>query len=204
MASSGSVPWSSQRVCQRRVRRSGVLPVLMSAQAPVRSSRSAFGSPSSRTQPPWSSRWAQFRSRFRPWTKVWVPDSPRLRLSTTVSTGTPSAQLIPAPRQITASATQNQDLRAWRVEPRPLRCWPRAAYVPSVVPPTQRASGRAVPHSPPSRSARRLVETVVPGRRYQSTVGQNQSVYWSLAPDHQLTVPAPVCQPRGFSPLPHS
>lgn len=62
--------------------------------------------------------------------------------------------------------------------------------MPSVVPPTQRVSGRAVPHSPPSRSASRLVETVVPGSRYQSTVGQNQSVYWSPVPSaHQLTMP---------------
>ncbi|CAM5227000.1 hypothetical protein STENM36S_07133 [Streptomyces tendae] len=46
----------------------------------------------------------------------------------------------------------------------------------------------------------------MPGSRYQSTVGQNQSVYWSvLVPfAHQVSMPAPVCQPRGFSPLPHS
>ncbi len=127
------------------------------------------------------------------------------RLSTTVSTGTPSAQVIPAPRQITASATQNHDLRARRVEPRPFRCWPTEAYSPSVTPPTQRASGFGSPHSPPARSGSRRVETVVPGSRYQSTVGQNQSVYWPPCPGtHQESIPAPVCQPREFSPLPHS
>ncbi len=94
-----------------------------------------------------------------------MPEGPRLRLSTIVSGSVPSRAVIPAPRQTIASAAQNQDLRASSVEPRPLRCWPTAAYSPSVTPPTQRTAGRGAPQPPPWLSARGTGETVVPGSR---------------------------------------
>ncbi len=129
-----------------------------------------------------------------------------MRLSTTDSTGTPSAHRIPAPRQTIVSARKNQDLRAVSVLSSPRRCWPTDANSPSVVPPTQAASGRAAPQAPPVASASTFRDTVVPGSRYGSTVGQNASAYWPLpyvAP-HQESIPLPVCQPRRFSPLPVS
>ena len=175
VASTGSVPWSSQRVCQRRVRRFGgaggvdVGPGAGAVLAEGAQGRTGPGRP--------SRRGLRGAPSPGPRTRVWVPPSPRLRLSTTVSTGTPSVAVMPAPRQTIASSRQNQDLRASRVDPRPFRCCPTAANSPSVAPPTQRTAGLGSPHSPPALSASRLVDTVVPGSRYQSTVGQYQSVY---------------------------
>jgi hypothetical protein len=113
---------------------------------------------------------------------------------------------MPAPRRTTVSARKKDDVRAVSVLPSPLRSWPTAENSPSVVPPTQRASGLGAPHSPPALSGSRRVETVVPGIRYGSTVGQKSSVYWSRVPSpaHQVSMWEPVCQPRGCSPLPHS
>ncbi len=88
-----------------------------------------------------------------------------LRLSTIVSTATPSPAVMPAPRQTTASSRKNHDLNASIVLSSPLRCWPTAAYVPSLAPPTHRHGVRVSPHPAPAPSGSRRVETVVPGSR---------------------------------------
>ncbi len=58
---------------------------------------------------------------------AWVPAAPRLRFSTTVSTGTPSAQEMPAPRQTTESSSRNQDFQPDSVDDSPRTACPTAA-----------------------------------------------------------------------------
>ncbi len=165
----------------------------MSCQQPVRASRSALTvAPPGNTYPPWPAICAQ-RVPGRvadqpravdcttPFTvRAWEPVAPRLRFSTTVSTAAPSVARTDPARQTIASARQNQDFLAYSVLDSPRTNWPTAAYSPSVAPPTQFTSGRGRPHAPPSASASGFLDTVVPGSRYGSTVGQKASVYWPL------------------------
>ena len=99
----------------------------MSDQAPVRSSRRARrwrrrGRPSRRGRPdgPSGPRRSAGRRRAEEPSR-YAALAPGCGCRRPSRRGTPSVQVMPAPRQTTASATQNHDLRACRVRAEPLQ-----------------------------------------------------------------------------------